>query len=294
MAVVDDVSRSHVERMSSTRSYMSISSVSSDVLATTTTANCEIAVIPLELLVDLQANFLSLENNVFTSNNQVGGFNVFSDGQALINGQQCQVLNYIQRKVTLKSHADYTDYRKTILGKPILFITNAQKVNSPSGSGKTFAFIVNTRHPQMKARVEGAMDQIISSVMGENYTLEFNFSNALKEYLGRQSFELTENNLSFSFTFKLDVFLDLFFLLGFSKKSCAVEGKILNLYCTNNEKKEKVKIFLSKMTNPLIRAGSSFDRDRKPSIFSLDVIMEDPFPAEEAIGDKEPVLPINS
>lgn len=91
----------------------------------------------------------------------------------------------------------------------------------------------------------------------------------MKDYLGRQNFELKEDNLNFSFTFKLDVLIDVFYLLGFSKKNCDVNGKILNLYCTTNEKKEKVKAFLFKMTCPLIKMGSSFDHDRRPSVYSL-------------------------
>ncbi|XP_040196393.1 mesenteric estrogen-dependent adipogenesis protein [Rana temporaria] len=285
-----DVSRA--VRLSSTRSNMSMSSISSDIMATMTTANCEMAVLPLRLLLDLQPNFLNLESGVFTSHNQRGGFNVISDGSALIDGQQCRVINYIQRKVTLKSHIDYKDYRDAIFAKPMLFLTNVRKASSDSV--KTFAFIVNTRHPQMKARIESGMNDAISSVMGENYFLQFNLNKSLKDYLERQNFQLTEDNLNFSFTFKLDVFLDVFYLLGRSKKSCDVTGKILSLYCTNNDKKERVKAFLSKMTCPLIKLGNSFDHDRRPSVYSLDVIAEDPFPPEMVVvSDTEPVLPLS-
>ncbi|XP_072260539.1 mesenteric estrogen-dependent adipogenesis protein [Pyxicephalus adspersus] len=291
MAVADPVNITREDRLSSTRSNMSMASVSSDVVATMTTANCEMALLPLRLLLDLQPNYLSLENNVLTSHNQRGGFNVFSDGMAGIDGEQCKVINYIQRKVTLKSHADYKDYRETVLSKPMLFLTNVQKVNS--NSAKTFAFIVNTRHPQIRAKVESAMNNAISSVMGENYLLQFNLQSSLKDYLGRQNFEMTEDNLNFSFTFKLDVLIDIFYFLGLSKKSSDVTGRILNLNCSNKEKQEKVKVFLSKMTSPLIRMGSTFDHDRRPSAYSLDVIVEDPFPAEETVKDTEQVLPLS-
>ncbi|XP_068123132.1 mesenteric estrogen-dependent adipogenesis protein [Hyperolius riggenbachi] len=295
MCAAEAISRA---RVSSTRSVLSISSVGSDILATVTTANCELAVLTLELLLDLQPRYLSLDNGCLTSNNQEGGFNIYCDGTVLIDGRQCKVINYIDRKVTLKSHMDYKDYRETLFAKPMLFITNIRKISSDSGTEKTFAFIVNTRHPQVKAKLESGLNNAISSVMGENYTLQFNFHKTLKEYLERQNFELTEDNLSISFTFKLDVLLDIFFLLGVSKKQCEVNGKVLNLFCTNNEKKERVKMFLSKMTNPLIRLGSSFERDRRPSIFSLEVISEDPFPPEEnnreeVNKDTEPVLQQN-
>ncbi|XP_073518593.1 mesenteric estrogen-dependent adipogenesis protein isoform X1 [Phyllobates terribilis] len=294
MATGDPVNKSQLGRITSVRSAMSFSSVGSDILATLTTANCEIALLPLKLLVELQDKYLTLEDDVLTSNNLSGGFNVYSDGTALIDGRQCRIVNYIQRKVTLRSHVDYKDYRETLLAKPMLFITNAKKVNSDSPSAKTFAIIVNTRHPQIRAKVEGGMNNAISSVMGENYQLQFTFHDDVKEYLHRQNFELTEDNLNFSFIFKLDVFVDFFYLLGFSKKNCDLHGKILNLHCTNNSRKERVKMFLSKMTNPLIRLGSSLDHDRRPSIYSMDMITEDPFPQEEEVNDIAPVLPLSS
>lgn len=294
MATADSINKSQLERISSNRSMMSFSSVGSDVLSTVTTANCEIALLPLRLLIELQPNYLTIENDVLTSNNYSGGFNLFSDGTALIDGRQCRIVNYIQRKVTLRSHADYKDYRETLLAKPMLFITNAKKVNSDATSDKTFAIIVNTRHPQIRTKMEGGMNDVISSVMGENYQLQFTFHNSVREYLQRQNFELTEDNLSFSYTFKLDVLLDFFYLFGLSKKNCDLHGKTLNLYCTNSSRKERVKLFLSKMTSPLVRMGSSMDHDRRPSLFSLDMIMEDPFPQEEIVSDSAPVLPLNS
>ncbi|KAM4048312.1 mesenteric estrogen-dependent adipogenesis protein [Anomaloglossus baeobatrachus] len=297
MATGDPENKAQLGRITSIRSVTSFSSVGSDILATLTTANCEIALLPLRLLVELQDKYLTLEDDVLTSHNSSGGFNVYSDGTALIDGRQCRIINYIQRKVTLRSHVDYKDYRETLLAKPMLFITNARKVNGdPSSAAKTFAIIVNTRHPQVRAKVEGAMNNAISSVMGENYQLQFAFHDDVRDYLQRQNFELTEDNLNFSYTFKLDVFVDFFYLLGFSKKNCGLHGKILNLYCTNNSRKERVKMFLSKMTNPLIRLGSSLDHDRRPSIYSMDMITEDPFPQqqEEEVNDIAPVLPLSS
>ncbi|XP_069828173.1 mesenteric estrogen-dependent adipogenesis protein isoform X2 [Dendropsophus ebraccatus] len=293
MATGDTINKAPLERINSDRSMMSFSSVGSDILSTVTTANCEMALLPLRLLIELQPNYLTLEDGVLTSHNHSGGFNLFSEGTAIIDGSQCRIINYIQRKVTLRSHVDYKDYRETVLAKPMLFITNARKVNSTSTSAKTFAIVVNTRHPQIRSKLEDGMNSVISSVMGENYQLQFTFHNVVREYLQLQNFELTEDNLSFSYTFKLDVFVDFFYMFGLSKKTYDLHGKILNLYCTNNSRKDRVKMFLSKMTTPLIRLGSSLDHDRRPSVFSLDMITEDPFPQEELVSDSAPVLPLN-
>lgn len=261
-----------------------VDSISLDLLQTTTTANCEVAILPLALLLELQPESLRMEGETLTSNNHRGGYNVFSDGTADIDGRPCHVLNYIQRKVELNSHADYKDYRETILAKPVLFVTNAKKGDAPAA--KTFAIIVNTRHPKIKAQVEGGMNNIISSVMGENYMLQIDFQTVVKEHLEKEQFQLVEDNLSFSYTFKVDVFLDIFHLLGLSKKTCHVNGTVLNLFCTAPAKKERVRRLLHKMSNPLIRMGSSVDR--KLSSFSIDVICEDQFkPTESPLEENE-------
>ncbi|KAM4797142.1 mesenteric estrogen-dependent adipogenesis protein [Rhinophrynus dorsalis] len=262
------------EDQSRKSSVDSIASISSVMLGTATTANCEIGVLPLKLLLELQSQYLRQEGSALTSTNQHGGFNLFSDGTSRVDGEQCQIINYIERKVELKSHFDYKDYRETVLSKPMLFLVNAKKINNQSTSEKTFAVIVNTRHPKIRAQVEGGMNDVISSVMGENYRLQFEFQDVVKEFLLMEGFEMVEDTLGFSYTFKVDVLIDIFHLLGLSKKKCQVTGRIQNLYCTKPSKKDKVKMFLSRMTNPLIRLGSS--SEHRPSIFALDVIEEDP------------------
>uniref|UniRef100_A0A8C5QA18 Uncharacterized protein n=1 Tax=Leptobrachium leishanense TaxID=445787 RepID=A0A8C5QA18_9ANUR len=268
-------------------SVVSMASVSSELLQTTSTANCEMAILPLRLMLELQPQYLKLEDDTLTSINQNGGYNLISDGTFHIEGRQCRVINYIDRKVKLESHYDYKDYRETILAKPMLFITSAKKDNTDSV--RTFAFVVNTRHPKMKAQVEGGMNDVISSVMGENYQLQFEFHNVVSNYLLKERFELLDKNLSFLYTFKSDALLDIFHLLGLSKKTREVNGNIINLYCTKPAKKEQVKMFMSKMSNPLIRMGSS--ADRRLSVFSLDVINEDPFGANDGLLE-EPSTPL--
>ncbi|KAG8452848.1 hypothetical protein GDO86_004584 [Hymenochirus boettgeri] len=261
------------QRLDSMESMKSMSSINSVILGSMTTANCEMGLLPLKLLVELQPQYLRLEGDTLISVNQNGGFNIVSDGTFRMDGGTFQINNFINRKVELRSHFEYKDYRESILSKAILFITNGKKMSSRSDSERTFALIVNTRHPRIKSQVEGSMNDVISSVMGENYNLQFVLKNVVSDYLMRQNFQLTEEDtLSFSFTFKLDVFLDIFHLLGLSKKACSVTGNIISLHCTTPDKKEKVKIFLAKMTSPLVRMGSS--SDRRPSVFSLDVIDE--------------------
>ncbi|MEE6472523.1 hypothetical protein FKM82_009639 [Ascaphus truei] len=263
-------------------SMRSMESVSSDMLGgTMTTCNCEMALLPFKLLIELQPEFLHLEAGTLTVSNHNGGYNLFSDSTAHIDGQLCQVINYIQRKVDLTSHLDYKDYRENLLNKPMLFFINAKKQNMESATEKTFAFIVNTRHPKIRAQVEGALNNIISSVIGENYKLQFDFQKVVHDFLLREHFETTGEGLNFNFSFKLDVFFDVFHLLGLSKKTCCMDGKILNLFCSSSAKKVKVALFLSKMSNPYIRIGSN--SDRKFSTFSLGIIDEDIF-----VDPKEP------
>lgn len=41
---------------------------------------------------------------------------------------------------------------------------------------RTYAFLVNTRHPKIRRQIEQGMDMVISSVIGESYRLQVNFS----------------------------------------------------------------------------------------------------------------------
>ncbi|OCT96049.1 mesenteric estrogen-dependent adipogenesis protein [Xenopus laevis] len=265
-------------RLDSVKSISSIRTTLLNDLVSKTTPNCEVGVLSLKLLMQLLPEYLQLQGNTLICNNQHGGFNLFSNGTCSIDGEPYNINNYIQRKVELKSHFDYKDYRESILSKPMLFLINAKKMNNNPASEKTFALIVNTRHPEIKAQFEGGMNNVISSVFGENYQLQFDLKNMVAQYLESQNFVLTEKDgLSFCFTFKMDVFLDIFYLFGLSKKTCQVNGNITSLHCTKPEKQETVKMLLAKITTPLIKLGGS--TDRKPSLYSLNVSDEYSFEA---------------
>ncbi|KAE8627364.1 hypothetical protein XENTR_v10006958 [Xenopus tropicalis] len=211
-----------------------------------------------------------------------------------ISGRRVMFTNSVGRKVELNSHFDYKDYRESILSKPMLFLINAKKLNDYSATEKTFALIVNTRHPKIKAQFVNGMNNVISSVFGENYRLQFDLRNTVAQYLASQNFVLTEKDgLSFGFTFEVDVFLDIFHLLGLSRKTFQVTGNTISLHCKKPEKQEAVKMFLAKMTSPLIKLGGS--ADRRPSVYSLNVSDEDPFAVTtDYFHETSSVLPLTS
>ncbi|OCT93115.1 mesenteric estrogen-dependent adipogenesis protein [Xenopus laevis] len=279
-------------RLGSVKSITSIRTTLLYDLASKTTPNCEVGLLSLKHLMQLLPEYVHLEGNTLICNNQHGGFNLFSNGTISIDGESFHINNYIQRKVELNSHFDYKDYRESILSKPMLFLINAKKINNSSASEKTFALIVNTRHPKIKAQFEGGMNNVISSVFGENYQLQFDLKNMVTQYLASQKFVLTEKDgLSFCFTFKVDVFLDIFHLLGLSKKTCQVNSNITSLHCTKPEKQETVKMILAKMSSPLIKLGGS--TDRRPSLYSLNVCDEDPFEVcTDNFHETSPVSPL--
>lgn len=71
---------------------------------------------------------------------------------------------------------------------------------------------------------------------------------------------LNGENLSFTYEFKADALFDFFYWFGLSNSTVKVHGKVLNLTSTNPEKKETIKLFLEKMSEPLIRRSSFSDR----------------------------------
>ncbi|KAH0501997.1 Mesenteric estrogen-dependent adipogenesis protein [Microtus ochrogaster] len=155
------------------------------------------------------------------------------------------------RYVELTTYSDYKDYRETILSKPMLFFTNVQTKKDTSKE-RTYAFLVNTRHPKIRRQIEQGMDMAISSVIGESYRLQ-NFFPPGTEVLNGQ-------NLNFTYEFKADALFDFLYWFGLSNSTVKVRGKVLNLTSMNPEKKETIKLFLEKMSEPLIRRSSFSDR----------------------------------
>ncbi|XP_025069418.1 mesenteric estrogen-dependent adipogenesis protein isoform X1 [Alligator sinensis] len=177
-----------------------------------------------------------------------------------------RVVIFFNRDVVLTSHRDYKDYRDTILSRPLVFFTNV-KIKPDSPNEKTYAFLVNTRHPKIRRQIEHGMDNVISSVFGESYKLRFDFQEVVKSFFPPGSHLVNGDALSFSFEFKSDALFDFFYWFGISKSTVAVNGKILNLSSTNPEKKEIITMFLEKMSEPHARLSNSFS-DRKFSVTS--------------------------
>ncbi|KAH0502995.1 Mesenteric estrogen-dependent adipogenesis protein [Microtus ochrogaster] len=71
---------------------------------------------------------------------------------------------------------------------------------------------------------------------------------------------LNGQNLNFTYEFKADALFDFLYWFGLSNSTVKVRGKVLNLTSMNPEKKETIKLFLEKMSEPLIRRSSFSDR----------------------------------
>uniref|UniRef100_A0A2D4JWY5 Mesenteric estrogen-dependent adipogenesis protein n=1 Tax=Micrurus paraensis TaxID=1970185 RepID=A0A2D4JWY5_9SAUR len=249
----------------------SLTSVSSGELQSLRTCNCEMAVLPLRQLLSLQPDSFLLQGDTLTVLSPLdrrpgGGFTVISDGFFHLDGrQQCRLTGYFKRHVELNSHHDYKNYRETILGRPMVFIINVRtKYNS--SKEKTYALLVNTRHPKMRRQIENSMNNIISSVIGESYKLQFNFQDVVKKFFPSEAYLVHEESLSFSYEFKTDALFDFLYWFGISKRTVSINGKVLNLSSTNPEKKEIITKFLDKMSEPNLRSNSF--SDRKFSIIS--------------------------
>ncbi|KYO26385.1 mesenteric estrogen-dependent adipogenesis protein isoform X2 [Alligator mississippiensis] len=250
----------------------SLSSISSGELRSLRTCACELAVLPLEQLLRLQPGAFQLRGDrpavLSPRRPRPGaGYTLLGDGDLMLDGRRpCRLAHYCRRDVALTSHCDYKDYRDTILSRPLVFFTNV-KIKPDSPNEKTYAFLVNTRHPKIRRQIEHGMDNIISSVFGESYKLRFDFQEVVKSFFPPGSHLVNGDALSFSFEFKSDALFDFFYWFGISKSTVAVNGKILNLSSTNPEKKEIITMFLEKMSEPHARLSNSFS-DRKFSVTS--------------------------
>ncbi|XP_073651119.1 mesenteric estrogen-dependent adipogenesis protein isoform X3 [Tursiops truncatus] len=166
----------------------SLTSISSGELRSLWTCDCELALLPLAQLLRLQPGAFQLRGDQLVVPGPAepaatrGGFNVFSDGLVRLDGQLYRLSSYIRRYVELTNYCDYKDYRETILSKPMLFFINVQ-TKKDSSKERTYAFLVNTRHPKIRRQIEQGMDMVISSVIGESYWLQFDFQEAVKNFL---------------------------------------------------------------------------------------------------------------
>ncbi|XP_068382768.1 mesenteric estrogen-dependent adipogenesis protein [Eschrichtius robustus] len=243
----------------------SLTSISSGELRSLWTCDCELALLPLAQLLRLQPGAFQLRGDQLVVPGPAepaatrGGFNVFSDGHVRLDGQRYRLSSYIRRYVELTNYCDYKDYRETILSKPMLFFINVQ-TKKDSSKERTYAFLVNTRHPKIRRQMEQGMDMAISSVIGESYWLQFDFQEAVKNFFPPGNKLVNGEDLSFVYEFKADALFDFFYWFGLSNSTVKVNGKVLNLSGTSPEKKETIKLFLEKMSEPLIRRSSFSDR----------------------------------
>lgn len=89
---------------------------------------------------------------------------------------------------------------------------------------------------------------------------QFDFQEAVNNFFPPGNEVINGENLSFAYEFKADALFDFFYWLGLSNSTVKVNGKVLNLSSTSPEKKETIKLFLEKMSEPLIRRSSFSDR----------------------------------
>ncbi|MXQ84791.1 hypothetical protein E5288_WYG016777 [Bos mutus] len=155
----------------------SLTSISSGELRSLWTCDCELALLPLGQLLRLQPGAFQLRGDQLVvpapaePASARGGFNVFGDGFVRLDGQLYRLSSYMRRYVELTNYCDYKDYRETILSKPMLFFVHVQ-TKKDSSKERTYAFLVNTRHPKIRRQIEQGMDMVISSVIGESYRLQ--------------------------------------------------------------------------------------------------------------------------
>ncbi|XP_067842081.1 mesenteric estrogen-dependent adipogenesis protein-like isoform X1 [Heptranchias perlo] len=210
--------------------------------------NCEIAVLPLELLLSLQrSHFLLVGKTIQVSKEPGAGYNVISNGQVKVDGQECNLVNCIQRKITLTSHKEYRNLQETILSKPMVLFTSV-KLTEGSTKDTVYAIIVNTRHPRLRQEIEDSMKDVTASEVGASYVLQFTLQKTVQSYFSlKEGYKMHGLDLDFTCEFKCDSF-DVFHWLGRITKTKELNGKILDLSCITEDEKCKVKKLLDNMS----------------------------------------------
>jgi hypothetical protein len=89
---------------------------------------------------------------------------------------------------------------------------------------------------------------------------QFDFHEVVENFFPPGTEVVNGDSLSFAYEFKADALFDFFYWFGLSNSTVKVNGKVLNLSSTSPEKKETIKLFLEKMSEPLIRRSSFSDR----------------------------------
>lgn len=116
------------------------------------------------------------------------------------------------------------------------------------------------------AAIRVAVDSIMSTMVSCSVSLnffslfQFDFQEVVKNFFPPGTTVLNGENLSFAYEFKADALFDFLYWFGLSNSTVKVHGKVLNLTSMNPEKKETIKLFLEKMSEPLIRRSSFSDR----------------------------------
>ncbi|XP_067888931.1 mesenteric estrogen-dependent adipogenesis protein-like [Heterodontus francisci] len=215
--------------------------------------SCEMAVLPLELLLSLQRSQFHMVGKTIQVSKEPGtGYNVICNGQVKVDGQQCDLVNCIQRKVTLTSHKEIRNLQETILSKPMILFTSV-KLTEVSKKDVVYAVIVNTRHPRMRQQIEDSMKEVTASEIGANYVLQFTLQKTVQSYFSmKEGYKVHGLGLDFTCEFKCDSF-DVFHWLGRISKSKELNGKILDLSCITEDEKCKVKKLLDKMSEPNVQ-----------------------------------------
>ncbi|XP_038674712.1 mesenteric estrogen-dependent adipogenesis protein-like isoform X1 [Scyliorhinus canicula] len=227
--------------------------------ASPSATSCELALLPLELLLSLQrAQFLVVENNIEIRKGPGAGYNVISNGQVKVDGQQCNLLNCIPRKITLASLKEYRSLQETILSKPMVLFTSV-KLTEGCKKDMIYAVIVNTRHPRMRKEIEDSMNKVTAPGTGTTYVLQFTLQKTVQSFFSlKEGYKIHGLGLDFTCELKYDSF-DVSHLS--TSKTKELNGKIMDLSCITEDEKCKVKFFLDKLGEPNIQIGSVSEQD---------------------------------
>ncbi|XP_029459022.1 mesenteric estrogen-dependent adipogenesis protein-like [Rhinatrema bivittatum] len=177
---------------------------------------------------------------------------VFINDFVTAGGSRVVFQNSTGNTALVENLGDYTKLRNKMTSKLILLMVSAcerkprEKAEKATTVIKQFFLIINGRSPWMQQQLEEKLNQAISSVAGESYTVKLDLKECLQTWTYQTNFVLPHEsrfitpdwqNTSFTLKYNSDALFDFPYWFGFSKRNYTIQGKIT--YLKAHERKYK-------------------------------------------------------
>ncbi|XP_036379744.1 mesenteric estrogen-dependent adipogenesis protein-like [Megalops cyprinoides] len=145
------------------------------------------------------------------------------------------------REIKIHTLRDYMHVRRSLTSQRICVLVSAYEDNSAWSKKaekaakvlQQYIVVINGSNPVIKWEIERGLDQTISSVAGESYTVDIDLSEVLQNWMGDNFHILVDGrkvkpfwkDTSFVLNYHSDSLFDFPYWLGFSKRQFKICGR---------------------------------------------------------------------